>query len=106
MGSRLRGKTGGVRGNNGWGWNEDERGEGWFGNRPYQSWAMCRWFVLLAMIGTEGGNGVQGGDGGGMGPRIREDRGRGRAVREPQLGGRMLSGTGFTSIPRLHEDRL
>ena len=30
----------------------------------------------------------------------------GRAVREPPLRERMLSGTGFTPIPRLHEGRL
>ena len=42
-----------------------------------------------------------------MGPRMREDNGRrGRAVREPPLRERMLSGTGFTPIPRLHEGRL
>ena len=42
-----------------------------------------------------------------MGSRIREDNGRGgRLAREPLLRGRMMLGTGFTPIPRLHEGRL
>ena len=37
-----------------------------------------------------------------MGPRIREDNGRARTVREPPLRERMMLGTGFTPIPRLY----
>ena len=41
-----------------------------------------------------------------MGPRIREDNGRARTVRESPLRERMMLGTGFTPIPRFHEGRL
>ena len=59
--------------------------------------------------------------GGGMGPRMREDNGRGgrgttegvgpriredKEGRKPPIRGRMLLGTGVTPIPRLHEGRL
>ena len=39
-------------------------------------------------------------------PPPREQREGGRLAREPLLRGRMMLGTGFTPIPRLHEGRL
>ena len=63
------------------------------------------WVPALEWVGTTpclGGWDLRGKNGGrdgavGLG---------GRAVREPPLRERMLSGTGFTPIPRLHEGRL
>ena len=84
------------RGNNGW--EEGERGEGRFANRPYQRWLRRRWFVCEVMTVTAGGNEggmtegdgfpppreqrrrVRGNNGGGDGMRMKEGKGGGGGV--------------------------